>query len=182
MAAIDAFLKLDGIDGESTDSKHKNEIELDAFRIGALQTGKTGSATGGGGAGKVRIEDLFIRVKPSKASPKMFFYCCNGQPISKAVLTLRKAGKDQQEYLVFTFQNVLVSSFRASLGFDFEQGGEGPSWMMEAGATGSDDWIVHEYISLNFGSLQVQYKQQNPDGTLGGAITNGWDFTKNASL
>jgi type VI secretion system secreted protein Hcp len=182
MAQVDAFLKLDGIEGESSDSKHGKEIELDAFRFGAIQTGKAVSGTTGSGAGKVRIEDFHFRVKPNKASPKLFFYCCNGQPITKAVLTIRKAGKDQQEYLQYTFQNVLVSSYRTSIGFAFEEGNDSLTADIEAGQTGSDDWMQYDYVSLNFGSLQVQYKTQNADGTLGGAITNGWNFQTNVSL
>lgn len=182
MATVDMFIKFDGIDGESTDSKHKGEMEPHAFYWGSIQTGKTSSGTGGAGAGKVRIEDLHVRARPSKASPKLFLYCCNGQPISKVTVTLRKAGKDQQEFLVYTMQNVLVSSYRSSIGFDVEQSAEGYQWEITGGATGSDDWMQYDDFSLNFGSMQVQYKQQNPDGTLGGAVTAGWDFTKNVAL
>ena len=53
MAAVDYFLKIDNIPGESEDDKHKSEIQLESWRIGATQSG-TFASGGGGGAGKVR--------------------------------------------------------------------------------------------------------------------------------
>jgi type VI secretion system secreted protein Hcp len=178
MATVDMFLKLDGIDGESTDSKHSKEIEIDAFHLGVVQTGKTASATGGGGAGKVRGEDILFRARPSTASPNLYLYCCNGQPITKGTFTIRVAGKDQQERIVYKFNNALVSSYRTTIGFDRS----GDAWDIEAGGAGADDWIQWEYFSLNLADFQVAYSAQKPDGTMAGAITKGWNFTTNKTL
>ena len=178
MATVDMFLKLEGIDGESTDSKHSKEIEIDAFYFGVQQTGKTASATGGAGAGKVRGEDIHFRAKPSTASPNLYLYCCNGQPITTGTFTLRVAGKDQQERVVYTFHNALVSSYRSSIGFDRS----GQDWEIEAGATGTDDWIHYDYFSLNLADFQIAYAAQKPDGSTAGKITKGWNFTTNKIL
>ena len=93
--AVDYFLKLDGIDGESADSKNKGQIDLQSFSWGEAQTGTHG-AGGGGGAGKVQMQDFHFVMKNNKASPKLMLACANGEHIKKGVLTCRKAGKDQQ--------------------------------------------------------------------------------------
>ena len=109
MATHDHFLKLDGIDGESQDSKMKGQIDVLSFSFHALQGG-TSAVGGGGGKGRVALGDVVITKNLDKASPALFQYCCSGQPITKAVLTSRKAGKDQQPYYVVTMTDVLVSS------------------------------------------------------------------------
>src|SRR5256885_3864946 len=102
MAAVDYFLKVDGIEGESTDSKHKGEIDVQSFSWGETQSG-TFAAGGGGGAGKVAMQDFHFVMGVNKSSPKLMLACANGQHIKQAVLTCRKAGTDQQEYMKWTF-------------------------------------------------------------------------------
>src|SRR5215207_1300961 len=111
--AVDYFLKLDGIDGESADSKHKGQIDLQSFSWGETQTGTHG-AGGGGGAGKVQMQDFHFVMKAGKASPKLFLACAEGEHIKKAVLTCRKAGKEQQAFLEVTMSDVLISSYQTS--------------------------------------------------------------------
>src|SRR6266542_976170 len=98
MAAVDFFLKLEGVDGESADSKHKGEIDVESWSWGESQSGTHG-AGGGGGAGKVSMQDFHFVMKVNKASPKLMLACATGQHIKEATLTCRKAGKDQQEFL-----------------------------------------------------------------------------------
>ncbi|HKX30802.1 MAG TPA: type VI secretion system tube protein Hcp, partial [Blastocatellia bacterium] len=107
MATTDYFLKLQGIDGESQDSKHKNEIDLLSWSWGETNMGKE-SFGGGGGAGKVQMQDFNFSMKASKASSKLLLACANGDHITQAILTCRKAGKEQQEYLKITFKQCLV--------------------------------------------------------------------------
>src|SRR5258708_34381438 len=95
MAQVDYFLKIDGIDGESSDAKHKGEIDLQSWGFGAFQSGTMHSGVGGG-AGKVSIQDAHFGTQVGKASPKLLFACSNGPHIRKAVLVARISGKDQQ--------------------------------------------------------------------------------------
>src|SRR5262245_7006243 len=97
MAAVDFFLKIEGIDGESTDDKHKGEIDIQSFSWGVTNTGSHG-AGGGGGTGKSVFQDLHFTTHVNKSSPKLMLACATGEHLKKAVLTVRKAGKDQQEY------------------------------------------------------------------------------------
>lgn len=109
-AQVDYFLKVDGIDGESTDSRHAGEIEIESFSWGASQTGT--HSGGGGGAGKVNMQDFHFVMKTNKASPKLFMAVATGEHIQDAVLTLRKSGKDQQEFLKVKLSDLLVSSYQ----------------------------------------------------------------------
>src|SRR5919108_4062049 len=110
--AVDLFLKLDGIQGESLDKAHKGEIELESFSWG--ESNAAPPAGGGGGAGKVQIQDLHVVAHVNKASPSLVLACATGKHLKDAVLTARKAGKGQQEFLVFKFTDVLVSSYQIS--------------------------------------------------------------------
>jgi len=162
MAAVDYFLKIDGIDGESADHKHKGEIDIDSWSWGEHQSGTHG-AGGGGGAGKVSMGDFHFVMRVNKASPKLMLACADGEHIKKAVLTCRKAGKEQQEFLKITMSDLLVSSF-------------------QTGGSGHSDVVPQEQISLNYSKIEFEYKEQKADGTLGGAVKAGWDVKANKAV
>ena len=162
MAAVDYFLKLDGIKGESTDSKHKGEIDLESFSWGATQSG-THSAGGGGGAGKVQMQDFHFVMKANTASPKLMEACATGEHIKNAILICRKAGKDQQEYMKWTFSDLLVSSY-------------------QTGGSSHGDVIPMDQVSLNFSKIEFEYKAQKADGTLDGPVKAGYDLKANKKV
>jgi type VI secretion system secreted protein Hcp len=151
MALVDYFLKIDGVPGESGDAKHKDEIQVLSFSFGESQAG-TMAFGGGGGAGKVQMQDFHFMMNVNKASPKLFLKCANGEHIKNAILTARKAGKDQQDYLKVTFTDLLVSSFQTN------------------GDAHANSLPV-DSCSLNFAEIEWQYKIQNIDGTLGAPVT-----------
>src|SRR5439155_14563687 len=111
VASVDYYLKIDGIEGEAEDSKHAKEIELMSWIWGEQQMG-THSGNMGGGAGKVSMNDFSFTMSVNKSSPKLFLACANGEHIKSAVLVCRKAGKEQQEFLKWTFSDLLVSSYQ----------------------------------------------------------------------
>lgn len=162
MALADYFLKIDGIEGESNDSKHKAEIDLLSWSWGVSQTGSFAYG-GGGGSGKANFHDISFMKKIDKSSPKLIQACATGEHIKKAILTARKAGKDQQEYLKFTFTDVLVSSYQTN-------------------GSGAGDPIPMDSISLNYGKIEVEYKEQKADGTLGGVVKAGYNVKENKKV
>ena len=162
MAAVDYFLKIDGIDGEAQDHKHPKEIELESWSWGETQSGSH-SAGGGGGAGKVSMNDIHFVQKINKASPKLMLACANGEHIKFATLTCRKAGKDQQEFLVIKFSDLLVSSY-------------------QTGGSGHSDIVPTDQVSLNFAKIEFEYKAQKADGTLDAGIKAGWDLKMNKKV
>ena len=169
MANVDYFLKLDGIDGESYDSKHKNEIDVISFSWGEKQAG-TGASGGGTGAGKVQMGDFHFTSLTSKASPKLLLNCANGAAIKTATLTCRKAGKDQQEYYKITMTDLMVSSYSVAGGYH-----------KSAFAGAVELPVPTDEISLNYSTISFSYSAQKADGTLDGAIQAGWDLKANLS-
>src|SRR3954469_12488839 len=105
--ASDIFLKIGDIKGESQDKAHPNEIELLSFSFGASNFGRA-AAGGGSGAGKVALQDFHLVMRTSSASPTLFVSCASGKHFSQAVLTVRKAGDSPQDFLKYTFSDVLV--------------------------------------------------------------------------
>ena len=49
--------------------------------------------------------------KMDKASPVLFLACTTGQHFKSAIITARKAGGGQQEYLKITMEECMVSSY-----------------------------------------------------------------------
>ena len=156
--AVDHFLKIEPIKGESQDHKHKNEIDILSWSWSAQQSGK-GSYGAGGGAGKVSVGDLHFTHYVDKASPDLFFACCNGKHFQKAVLTCRKAGEHPVEYLKINMEQVLVTS-------------------VNFGGSQGDDRTM-ENVTLNFAKIKFEYTEQKPDGSAGPSTPKGWDIAAN---
>jgi type VI secretion system secreted protein Hcp len=161
---VDFYLKIDGIDGESADKKHPKEIELTKFSFGASQTG-TMAYGGGGGAGKVAMDDFSFETKVSKASAKLQLACWSGQHIKKATLVCRRAGTEQQEYLKVTMSDILVSSY-----------------VIMGGSLNGTDPTPTEAVKLNFAKIEFEYKPQKEDGTLDAPAMAGWDLKQNVKV
>lgn len=159
MAAVDYFLKLDGIPGGSI----KGEIQLDSWSWGETNSGSAiGSATGGAGAGKVSMQDFHFTSKISKASPLLMLHCANGKHIKEAVLAARR--RNQFEFLKYTLEDVLVTS------------------VQEAASGTGDQVIPEDSVSLNFAKISVEFKEQKTDGTPGATVTFQWDLSANKAL
>lgn len=159
--AVDYFLKIDGIKGESMDSTHKDEIDLQSWSWGETQTGSHAFG-GGGGSGKVSMQDFHFVMNANLASPKLLLACANGEHIKAASLVCRKAGKEQQEYLKIKFNDLLVSSFQTG------------------GSSGGE--VPMDQISLNYAKIEYSYAKQKPDGTLDGPVTAGYDIKINKAV
>jgi type VI secretion system secreted protein Hcp len=162
MAAVDYFLQIDGVEGESTDAKHKGWIDVDSWSWGENNPTPV-SAGGGGGAGKVQMQDFHFISRVSKASPKLFLACASGQHLKEAKLVARKAGKSQQEFLTWTFTDLLVSGY-------------------QTGGSEGGDMLPMDQVSFNFAKLKVEYRAQKGDGSLDAASTAGWDVKANKKL
>jgi len=161
MAAVDYFLKIEGIDGESLDDKHKNEIELESFSFGVSQAGSFAFGSGGG-AGKVQFQDFHFTSHVSKASPILFQKCVSGVHLKEATLSMRKAGGTQQDFIHIKMNDVLISSYQS--------GGSG------------NEILPTDQFSLNFAKIEYSFIPQNTDGGLLPAINVSWDLKLNKAL
>ena len=163
--AVDMFLKLTEIDGESRDDQYAKWIEVESFSWGESQATIAGSAGGGAGSGKVSMQDFHFTTGFSKASVALFLSCASGQHIRDATLNLRKAGGDKggETYLTWKLTDVLVSSYQTG-----------------ASSGGSD--VPMDQFSLNFAKVEVSYKEQKADGGTGQVYAAGWDLKQNVKV
>ena len=175
MALFDAFLKIDGIKGESADAKHKGEIDIESFSWGLDQAG-TSVTGGGGGAGKVKVHDFSITKKTDASSPLLFLNCANGSHIKEANFVVRKAGGEQLEYLKIKLTDVLVSSYKPNAL-------TGALLPAVQGAGQGGDEIPSEHVTFNFAKVEFAYQPQGADGKAqGGPILAGWDVKANQKV
>jgi type VI secretion system secreted protein Hcp len=157
--AVDMFLKVDDVKGESVDGKHAGEIEVLSWSWGMTQSGTTHSGTGGG-AGKVDVHDISLTKYVDSASPNFIKACCSGLHYQKALLTVRKAGGPTAvEYLKITMEDLLISG-------------------ISSGGSGGGDRLT-ETVTLNFGRFKTEYAPQDAKGAAGAVIEATWDIAKN---
>ena len=135
--AFDAFLKIDGIEGESTDVKHKGEIEVLSFSWNIKQSISSGGGSGGG-TGKAEVSDFNIVKHIDKASPALMVAVCSGEHFRDALFTVEQArGRGGAAFLKIKLSEVLISSF-------------------QTGGGGTDQPL--DQVSLNFAKIEVSVR------------------------
>jgi len=160
--AVDQFIKIGDIKGESQDKVHAGEIDVLAWSWGMSQSGDMHRG-GGGGAGKVSVQDVSLTKYVDKSSPVLMQACSDGSQYKEAVLVVRKAGRTPLEYLIITMNDVIITS-------------------VNTGGSGGEDRLT-ENVTLNFSQVKVDYQEQKPDGSKeGGPVKYGWDIAANTSL
>lgn len=158
--ASDYLLELDGIKGESLDSKHKDCIEIDSFSWGFSNPGSMGRGSGGG-TGKVSFQDIHFTKQTDKSTPVLVQAACQNRALKKGVLYARKiTSNGPVEYYKVTFNDLVVSSFTSS-------------------GNAGDTSIPSDSFSLNFSKFKIEYSPQKADGTLEGAVMGEWDRAAN---
>jgi type VI secretion system secreted protein Hcp len=152
--ASDIFAKLGDIKGESVDDKHKDEIEVLSFSWGVTNPGGGSTAVGVGG-GRATFQDLTIVHKIDKATPSLLRACATGTHLKDATITHRKAGKGQQEYFVVKLDDIVITGVSHG---------------------GSNEIGASESVTLAFAKVQVDYRPQRPDGSLGPSESFRYDI------
>jgi len=158
--AADMFMKIDTVDGEAQDTKHKKEIDVLSWSWGMSNAGSA-HAGGGAGAGKVNVQDLKFTKWVDKATPKLALACCSGKHFKDATLVVRKAGEKPVEYLKIKMDKVFISS-------------------ISTGGSGGEDRLT-ENVTLNFSKVSLDYIPQDDKGASGTAIPMTWDIATNAN-
>ncbi len=156
--AVDMFIKIDDVNGESVDDSHKDEIDILSWSWGMSQSGTTHTGTGGG-AGKVNVQDLSFTHYVDKSSANLMKMCCNGKHFKEATLVVRKAGEQPLEYMKIILEDGLISS-------------------VSTGGSGGEDRLTAN-VTLNFAKFKVEYVPQKGDGAGDASVMVGWDIAKN---
>ena len=157
--AVDMFLKLSGVTGESKDKVHTKEIDVLSWSWGMANSGSA-HVGGGAGSGKVNVQDLCISKYVDTSSPNLMAACCSGKHYTDALLTVRKAGGNPVEYIKVKLETVLIAG-------------------LTTGGSGGEDRLT-ENVILNFAKVSVDYTPQDDKGAPGTAIPFGWDIAANA--
>jgi type VI secretion system secreted protein Hcp len=158
--AVDMFMKIEGIDGESKDNSHADEVDVLAWSWGMSQSGSF-HVGGGGGAGKVNVQDLSFTKWVDKASAALMLHCCDGSHINEITLTARKAGKNPVEFLIIVMKKCMITS-------------------VSTGGSGGEDKLT-ENVTINFAEVAVDYQRQKDDGKGEQAGNFTWNIEKNVT-
>lgn len=159
--AVDFYLKIEGIDGESKKTGHENQIEILSWSFGCSNAGTAGIGSGQSGAARVAMQDFNFMKYTDKSSPKLIQSMFEGKMVPSATLVGRRAGlKDGKaaKYMVWEMKNVVVSSHSLS------------------GSGGGD--LPAESFSLRFEEVSLKYKSIKA-GASEGAINGGWNLKTN---
>lgn len=164
--AFDAFIKIDGIPGESTDAKHKDWIEVVSYNHKIEQpASSTASSVGGATAERVNHGTFNVVHQLDKATPKLLEACCTGKHIKEVVFELCRAGGDKVKYMEIKLEQVLISRVE------------------DVGAAEAGLGYPTETIALSYGKIKWTYTQQKrADGAAGGNVSAGWDLTANKTI
>ena len=157
--AIDAFLYVDGVQGEATAKGFEGWIEILSFSFGASNAANIGSGTGGG-AGKVRFQELKITKASDKSSAKLWLACCNGTHTKTGKLYCRKAGGTALQYLKYELSTLFCTSYNIGASGDEEGKTETPV----------------EELTFVYGALSFTYTPQKADGSADAAIVTSYDI------
>ena len=158
--AVDMFMKIATVDGESKDKTHGKEIDILAWSWGLSNSGSA-HVGGGAGAGKVNVQDLSFTKWVDSATPVLALACCDGKHFGDATLVVRKAGEKPVEYIKIKMEEVLITS-------------------ISTGGSGGEDRLT-ENVTLNFAKVSLDYVPQDDKGAAGTAIPMSWDIAGNVS-
>jgi len=159
--AVDMFIKIGDIKGESRDKVHKEEIDVLAWSWGMSNSGTTHMG-GGGGSGKVNVQDLSFTKYIDASSHALLKACCEGKHYPEATLVVRKAGGTPVEYVWIKMEEVMVTS-------------------VSTGGSGGEDRLT-ENVTLNFAKFTYKYQEQDATGAKkGGTKDWAYDIAANAA-
>lgn len=149
----DFHIKFDGVKGEATHKEHKEEIEVLSW---SWDVSNVSGAAGGGGSGRGKaVPGAFhFTHNYDKASPVLTKNCAAGKHFKDVLLTCRKSGEGQQDFMKVTMKEVFISSISPS------------------GAGGGD---IVENVSMTFKDIEFAYKPQDEKGGMGGEVKFGWN-------
>jgi len=156
--AVDMFIQIGALKGESKDAKHKAKTDVLAWSWGMSNSGSA-HVGGGAGAGKVNVQDLSFTKYIDKTSTDLMLAACNGKHFPDALLIVRKAGQNPVEYLKIKMTEVLITS-------------------VTTGGSGGEDRLT-ENVTLNFAKVKVEYTPQKDDGSADATLNMGWDIAAN---
>lgn len=156
--AVSVFMKLDGIEGESTDEGHKNEIKLNSCSFSAHNSSAYNNASKTVSKGQAMMADIAFTKEADKTSVALFKACASGKVIPKATISFQtNVGDDKKiDFLVYELENVVVNNYNFSAAHDADESG-----------------------SLTYAKIRQVYDQRDEKGTSKGKVEGYFDVLLN---
>ncbi|MBA3747272.1 MAG: type VI secretion system tube protein Hcp [Solirubrobacterales bacterium] len=154
----DAFVEIDGIKGESNDSKLADAIDIKSFSFGVTNTAAVGSGGGGIGAGRASFSSFKFNKLYDASSPPLFAATASGKHIDDATFSFRRTGENPATFLTVKLSDVIVTGY--------QQGGTKEPPLLEE-------------VSLDAAKIAITYRPQNADGSLGSPVSATYDRETN---
>jgi type VI secretion system secreted protein Hcp len=176
IAPFEIFLKLDGIEGESTVKGHEKETVVLSYDQSIHNPGGGGPGGGSGAAGKSTFSPVRFRKPIDRGSIPLLLACAAGTHIKDAQFTFRLVAS------AFEFYKVkLVDVVVASIG---QVAGTGEQYPLTFGAlaAGADNHGFLDEVTLDYAKIQWEYRTVGPSGKTAGPVTGGWDLTVNKKV
>ena len=159
--AIDMFLKIDDVRGETLDRSHKGWVDVLAWSWGMSNSGSA-QVGGGAGAGKANIQDLSYTSYIDTSSAPLMTAVATGQHFKTAFLNVRRVADTPTEFLKITMTEVLVTS-------------------LSTGGSGGEDRLTQN-VTLNFAKVKVEYQQTSTVGKpVGTPLVFEFDIAANST-
>ncbi|MDR1425030.1 MAG: type VI secretion system tube protein Hcp [Azoarcus sp.] len=154
------YVKIEGIEGESKDAKHKGWIDAINLSYGVSQSSSVFTG-GGGGVGKADFNGLAFTHYFDRASPNLFKYCAAGKHIATVEISGCKSGGGQQEFVHVKLSDVIVIGVTPN-------GNAGSMWV--------------ETVSLAYSQIVIEAKEQKADGSMVAGVSGGWNVKENKAI
>ena len=161
--AFDAYCKIEGIPGESSDKAHAKQIEVLSYDFGAAQAGGASvSRTGGQVGARADIGEFTIKKVVDTSTPNLFKYCASGKHIPSVVVEVCASAGDKHQYMKYTLSDVVISR-------------------LKSGGTGNGEGSRPvEDVSFRFGKVELEYTPYDNTGAKQASVKGGYDLAQNA--
>jgi type VI secretion system secreted protein Hcp len=156
--ADQAFLQLDGVEGEAAADGFAKQIEVLSWSWGVSNPAAVAGAGTALSAGRASVGEIQLMKTTDTATPKLFQNAASGKHIPKGVLTMRREGAGGFSYLRVTLEDVVVTAYQVSAS------SERPT----------------ESVSLAFGKVLIEYRYMDASGKPSNWIPACWDLATNA--
>ncbi|UGQ48713.1 Hcp family type VI secretion system effector [Massilia endophytica] len=155
--ALDAYLHIEGIKGESTDERHRDWIEVSNVTWSVYQPRASVVSTAGGQTvGRAELSNISFSKLADLSSPLLQQTCAMGKTIPKARFEFMRADGNGQpiKYYEVEVENVMISGVTPASG----NGG-----------------ILIEQVQLAYSKMKWKYTKQSIQGGMAGNTSGGWD-------
>jgi type VI secretion system secreted protein Hcp len=158
--AVDMFLEIPEVKGESQKKDHEDQIDILSFSDGVVQQTSFGMLGKGGGSGRAEFQDIHLVKYVDKASALLWKACANHQHFPKATIHFIKHGEKPMEYFKVELEDVAISSLQTT------------------GSSSGD--MPMESVTLGCAKVTKTYTEQKADGGPGASIDAQYSIREDA--